>query len=43
MNGQVMMDAHMKAIHWLEENLDEPLFMMDTDDMIGLIEQVVMA
>lgn len=32
----------MKAFDWLEAHLDENLFMIDTDDLIGMIEQVVM-
>lgn len=32
----------MKAFDWLEKHLEENIFMLDTDDLIGLIEQVVM-
>lgn len=31
----------MAAFSWLEENLEDRIYMIDTDDLIGLIESIV--
>lgn len=34
------MDQHMKAMDWLEVNLEERVYQLDTDQIKAMIEQV---